>query len=142
VDLSRRDIDEEEEVVRDQPLERQDLHGCDGHGRVDDDGHPRDKSQAPCEIDREAQHCNGDRFTEMDGVLLPRLNRFALTLTRSRAEMDDLVQATCAILALVYVEGMTYREAAEAESIPLGTVMSRLARARLVLLLEANGTVD
>jgi len=26
VDLSRRDIDEEEEVVRDQPLEREDLH--------------------------------------------------------------------------------------------------------------------
>jgi len=37
---------------------------------------------------------------------------------------------------------MTYSEVAEAESIPLGTVMSRLARARLTLMqrLEPNDT--
>jgi len=34
------------------------------------------------------------------------------------------------VLILVTVEGFTYREAAEVLSIPLGTVMSRLARAR------------
>ena len=31
---------------------------------------------------------------------------------------------------LVYVEGFTYREAAELLAIPIGTVMSRLAAAR------------
>ncbi len=38
------------------------------------------------------------------------------------------------VLMLVTVEGLTYREAAEAAGIPIGTVMSRLARARLALM--------
>jgi RNA polymerase sigma-70 factor, ECF subfamily len=161
------------------------------------------------------------KFRKNIGVILPRLKRFALALTRSRSEMDDLVQATCEraltrvrqwdpetrldswmfrimqniwfnelrarnvreryaeveqaelistgnaqvaelhvllgrvedemfrlpeeqhiVLRLVYINGMTYSEVAEAKSIPLGTVMSRLARARLTLMqrLEANDT--
>lgn len=38
------------------------------------------------------------------------------------------------LLILVTVEGLTYREAADAVGIPIGTVMSRLARARLTLM--------
>lgn len=164
-----------------------------------------------------------NNFSKSIGVLLPRLKKFALTLTRSRSEMDDLVQATCEraltrvrqwdpetrldswmyrimqsiwfnelrarnvreryaeveqaelisagnaqvaelhvllrrveeemfrlpeeqhmVLRLVYINGMTYSEVAEAESIPLGTVMSRLARARLTLMqrLEVNDSAD
>lgn len=144
-------------------------------------------------------------------ALLPRLRRFALGLTASREEADDLVQAACekaltkqhqwqpgtrldswvyriiqtqridhlrrakhapvrldeemlleredihsadraenedllrhtlkaleqlpeeqrAVMMLVVVEGCSYREVAEQLGIPLGTVMSRLARARL-----------
>ncbi len=155
------------------------------------------------------------------GALLPRLSRFGLGLTRSRAEADDLVQGACEralnrmdqwnpetrldswmfrimqsiwfnelrsrkvrerhalaeiaeedvaddgeaaaemrvllsrveqeifklseeeriVLMLVCVEGMTYMEAAEAASIPVGTVMSRLARARL-LLMQRLGDCD
>jgi RNA polymerase sigma-70 factor (ECF subfamily) len=135
--------------------------------------------------------------------LLPCLSRFALTLTRSRHDADDLVQMTCeralaraeqwradtrleswlfrimqsiwlnelrarkvrdrhradaqssgtpdaadegerlaeARLKLVCVEGLTYKEAAEVAGIPIGTVMSRLARARLTLMskLDAAG---
>ena len=142
--------------------------------------------------------------------LLPRLRRFALVLTRSTADADDLVQATCeraiarldswvwgtaldrwlfkiahnlhrnqrrddanrsrllqehvsdphlfpagaadaelwavlqevrravmqlpdeqrAVLLLVAVEGLAYRDAAEILGVPIGTVTSRLARAR------------
>jgi RNA polymerase sigma-70 factor (ECF subfamily) len=38
-----------------------------------------------------------------------------------------------AVLLLVVVEGFSYREAAEVLQVPLGTVMSRLSRARLAL---------
>jgi RNA polymerase sigma-70 factor, ECF subfamily len=143
---------------------------------------------------------------------LPAITRFALVLTRSRSDSDDLVQMTCEralcrsaqwqpdtrleswlfrimhsiwinelryrrvrdshrtnpdpiitvrdgeqdsetklelrrvedrvlrlpeterlVLLLVCVQGFTYRETAEVLSIPIGTVMSRLARARLHL---------
>jgi RNA polymerase sigma-70 factor, ECF subfamily len=158
---------------------------------------------------------DGEReFRRRLGGILPRLSRFALGLTRSRAEADDLVQTACEralaridqwdsdtrldswmfrimqsvwyneirarkvrerhseeerenpepagdgeqlaemrvllgrveqeifqlpeeqriVLMLVCIEGMTYQEAADAASIPIGTVMSRLARARLRLM--------
>ncbi|MGH7121724.1 MAG: RNA polymerase sigma factor [Acetobacteraceae bacterium] len=145
-------------------------------------------------------------------TLLPRLMRFALALTRSRPDAEDLTQATCEralarmeqwevdtkfdswmfrimhtiwlnnlrsrnvrarhhaalaaaeaapavpaaegrlmlakvaekvldlpaeqrlVLMLVTVEGFSYREAAAIADVPIGTVMSRLARARLGLM--------
>lgn len=147
--------------------------------------------------------------------LLPRLRRFALSLTRSASSADDLVQATLekalsawtgrredgdlrawlfsilyrhfidgqrrarryvrvlqlfgadsavsaspeeiisarstleaferlpaeqrALLSLISVEGLSYREAAVALDIPLGTVMSRLSRARQALRALSEG---
>jgi RNA polymerase sigma-70 factor, ECF subfamily len=44
-----------------------------------------------------------------------------------------LPDAQRAVMLLVAVEGLSYREAAEALEIPVGTVMSRLARARLTI---------
>ena len=45
-------------------------------------------------------------------------------------EVQGLPEVQRETVFLVYVEGMTYREAAAALSVPIGTVMSRLAAAR------------
>ena len=43
------------------------------------------------------------------------------------------------VIALVTIEGKTYREAAEILDIPIGTVMSRLARGRRHLVAALPG---
>lgn len=43
-----------------------------------------------------------------------------------------------AVLILICVEGFAYRDAAEVLGIPIGTVMSRLARARLALMRQVE----
>jgi len=45
-------------------------------------------------------------------------------------EVQSLPEAQREAVFLVYVEGLTYREAAEMLAVPVGTVMSRLAAAR------------
>jgi RNA polymerase sigma-70 factor (ECF subfamily) len=45
-------------------------------------------------------------------------------------EVQSLPEAQRETVFLVYVEGLTYREAAEILAVPIGTIMSRLAAAR------------
>ena len=47
--------------------------------------------------------------------------------------IDRLPAEQRAVLLLVAVEGLSYRETAEIAGIPVGTVMSRLARARMAI---------
>jgi len=57
-----------------------------------------------------------------------------MMLARTRAAMAALPEGQREVLALVAIEGMSYREAADTLDIPVGTVMSRLSRAREALL--------
>lgn len=58
-----------------------------------------------------------------------------------QAAMARLPEEQRSAVALVLVEGLSYREAAQALDIPVGTLTSRLARGRdaLQALLEADG---
>ena len=49
------------------------------------------------------------------------------------AAVEGLPDAQRAVMLLVAVEGLSYREAAEILDVPMGTVMSRLARGRLTI---------
>jgi RNA polymerase sigma-70 factor, ECF subfamily len=63
-----------------------------------------------------------------------------LALSEVRRAVDRLPPDQRAALLLVTIEGLSYREAAEVVQVPVGTIMSRLARARMALqaLLEAG----
>jgi RNA polymerase sigma-70 factor (ECF subfamily) len=61
-----------------------------------------------------------------------------LTLKSVAVAIDELVDEQREVLLLVCVEDLSYKQAAEVLGIPIGTVMSRLARARKNLA-EAAG---
>ena len=65
-----------------------------------------------------------------DGARAIETNIFAAEVLR---EVGRLPEGQREVILLVYVEGRSYGEAAELLSIPIGTVMSRLAAARLAL---------
>jgi RNA polymerase sigma-70 factor (ECF subfamily) len=56
-----------------------------------------------------------------------------LALQEVRKGMDRLSRDQRALIGLVCVDGLSYKEAGEILDLPSGTVMSRLARARLAL---------
>lgn len=66
----------------------------------------------------------GDARAEVESTLM---------LAAVRREVARLPEDQRRVLMLVCVDGMSYREAADALAVPIGTVMSRLARARLAL---------
>lgn len=64
----------------------------------------------------------------------------------TEAEGRDIAQALAtlvddqrAVLLLVVLEGLSYREVADVQGVPIGTVMSRLARARAHVRACLNG---
>ena len=66
-----------------------------------------------------------------------------LELREVRAALAELPAEQRTALLLVTVDGLSYKEAAEVAEVPIGTIMSRLARARLALQakLEAGGAL-
>ena len=53
--------------------------------------------------------------------------------------LATLVEDQRAALLLVVLEGLSYREVAEVQGVPIGTVMSRLARARMQIKAYLDG---
>jgi RNA polymerase sigma-70 factor, ECF subfamily len=64
-----------------------------------------------------------------------------LTLSAVSAAIEQLPPDQRVVIALVCVEGLSYKNAAHVLDIPVGTVMSRLARARLALFRATQETV-
>ena len=56
-----------------------------------------------------------------------------------RLALKELPPEQRAALLLVTVDGLTYKEAAAVAEVPVGTIMSRLARARVALQAKLNG---
>lgn len=88
-------------------------------------------------IDRRRQAA---RRTEADPDLLaqlpderPHAGEARLALGTVERAIATLPEEQRAVLLLVSIDGVAYREAADILEIPIGTVMSRLARARLAL---------
>jgi RNA polymerase sigma-70 factor (ECF subfamily) len=114
-----------------------------------------DLVQAACQraLEREHQWMPGTRLDSwmfrivrtleivVDG---PRLIEARLTFDSVRRAVGKLPEAQREVLLLVCVEGLSYRETAETLGLPMGTVMSRLARARLAIarLTEENKDRD
>jgi RNA polymerase sigma-70 factor, ECF subfamily len=91
---------------------------------------------------REVRKTDGDIGEDRLGSDEPvRRVEARLTLVEVRRAVDRLTPDQRAALLLVTVEGLSYKEAAEVVDVPVGTIMSRLARARIALQLqlEAGG---
>lgn len=64
-----------------------------------------------------------------------------LTMQEVSAGMQSLPPEQQVLIALVCIDGHSYKEAAEVLDLPIGTVMSRLARARRTLHEIIEGTL-
>lgn len=73
---------------------------------------------------------DGVELASTDGV---RELDARLALAATNAAMAKLPEEQRAAIALVVVEGMSYRDAADLLQVPIGTITSRLARARTAL---------
>jgi RNA polymerase sigma-70 factor (ECF subfamily) len=71
-----------------------------------------------------------------------RVTETMLMLTRTREQFSNLSDEHRMVLALVVIDGHSYQEAASLLEIPIGTLMSRLYRAREALreMIETNNS--
>ena len=92
---------------------------------------------------RETRKEDGDIAEERLGSDEPvRRVEARLELSEIRQAVSRLPPDQRTTLMLVTVEGLSYKQAAEVTGVPVGTIMSRLARARVALqqLLEAGAS--
>lgn len=89
---------------------------------------------------REVRKEDGDVAEERLGSDAPvRRIEARLALSEVRLAVDRLPSDQRTTLLLVTVEGLSYKEAAAVAGVPVGTIMSRLARARVALQQQLDG---
>ena len=87
------------------------------------------------EVRKEQSDLGEDRLGSDEPV---RRVEARLALAEVRQAVDRLPPDQRTALMLVTVDGLSYKEAAEIVQVPVGTIMSRLARARVALQLELD----
>lgn len=83
----------------------------------------------------------GQGFVESDELPAPdtrELDDTRLHYAKVMQHVSALPEAQRNAVFLVYVEGFTYQEASETLSVPIGTIMSRLATARAKIAQMVN----
>jgi RNA polymerase sigma-70 factor, ECF subfamily len=79
------------------------------------------------------QHQDLDSIAEPQGDDGRDVTEGRLTLAAVMKGMDALSEDQRSLIVLVCIEGASYKDAAETMQVPIGTVMSRMARARQIL---------
>lgn len=82
---------------------------------------------------RRAEVARAERAAELAPAGVEAPQDHAVRLAQVREAFLDLPEEQRAALHLVAIEGLTYQEAADALGVPVGTVMSRIGRARAAL---------
>jgi RNA polymerase sigma-70 factor (ECF subfamily) len=92
-----------------------------------------------------AAKARGGTHAELDAAA-DYIGADGLRIVEARSDLGAAAQAFAALpeaqretFVLVALEGLSYREAAELLEVPIGTIMSRLARARAVMESRING---
>lgn len=88
---------------------------------------------------RSSEQCDNEATDNAVGVDGREITETRSTLAHVTTALRQLSPDQRALVEMVIVEGKSYREAAEILDIPVGTVMSRIARARFTL---ANAIED
>jgi RNA polymerase sigma-70 factor, ECF subfamily len=82
---------------------------------------------------------------EADGIAVEGADTEAetrLMLRKTQDAIADLPEEQREVLCLVTIEGLPYKEAAGVLGIPIGTVMSRLSRARAAVTAAVHGAPE
>jgi len=79
-------------------------------------------------------------FTGREDIAQPSTERTVIAQS-TLAAFEQLNPEQRALMLWVSVEGLSYQEVAEILEVPIGTVMSRLSRARQALRLLSEGEI-